>query len=83
RSCNAAVLLPQLVITDNCTDLYHTYINAKLNGNAVGYVDGNGGLLTLGVGVNEITYTSIDECGNTSTMSYNITVKDDTDPVAI
>jgi hypothetical protein len=83
RSCDAAVQLPNLSITDNCTDVYNIFVNARLNGQAVGYIGGNGGLMTLAVGVNEITYTAIDECGNTTKMSYFITVKDDTDPVAI
>lgn len=83
RSCDADVQLPNLSITDNCTDVYNIFVNARLNGQAVGYIGGNGGLMTLAVGVNEITYTAIDECGNTTKMSYFITVKDDTDPVAI
>ncbi|HLO52810.1 MAG TPA: HYR domain-containing protein [Saprospiraceae bacterium] len=83
RSCDAAVQLPNLSITDNCTDVYNIFVNARLNGQAVGYFGGNGGFMTLAVGVNEITYTAIDECGNTTKMSYFITVKDDTDPVAI
>ncbi len=83
RSCDAAVSLPKLNITDNCTLLYHIYINATLDGAAVGTLDGNGGLMKLGVGNNQITYTALDECGNTTKMSYRVTVKDNTDPVAI
>jgi len=83
RSCSAAVLLPQLMITDNCTDVYKVYVNARQNGVPSGYVNGNGGLLNLGVGIHTITYSALDECGNQRDMSYRITVKDDTDPVAI
>jgi hypothetical protein len=82
RSCTASVLLPTLVITDNCNDVYKVYVNAN-DGNPSGFVNGNGGLIDLEVGTHTITYTAFDECSNSSTMQYRITVKDDTDPVAI
>ena len=83
RSCDAAVAVPPLDITDNCNTIYRTYVNATKDGAATGYVNGNGGMMTLGVGTHDVAYTSIDECGNTSIMTYKVTVRDDTDPVAI
>ena len=83
RSCSATVLLPQLNITDNCTAVYRVYVNAYLNGDPSGYINGNGGSITLESGIHTITYSALDECGNQRDMSYRITVQDDTDPVAI
>lgn len=83
RSCSATILLPRLVIDDNCTEVYKVYVNAYLNGVPSGYINGNGGSITLVSGIHTITYSALDECGNQSDMSYRITVQDDTDPVAI
>lgn len=83
RSCSATILLPSLNITDNCTEVYHVYVNASSNGIASGYISGNGGSITLPSGIHTITYSALDECGNQSEMSYRITIQDDTDPVAI
>jgi hypothetical protein len=83
RSCSAAVQLPKLSITDNCNDIYKVYINATLDGEPSGYVGANGGLIELSVGTHSVTYSAFDVCGNSSTMTYRITVRDDTDPVAI
>lgn len=82
RSCSAEVVLPKLDIKDNCNKVYKVYVNAN-DGNPSGYVNGNGGTMELGVGAHSITYTAFDNCGNSSTMQYRITVQDDTDPVAI
>ena len=83
RSCSASVSLPRLNITDNCTEVYKVYVNAYLNGLPSGYINGNGGSIELEAGIHTITYSALDECGNQSEMSYRITVRDDTDPVAI
>lgn len=83
RSCSAAVQLPTLNITDNCNKVYRVYVNAYNGGIPSGYVNGNGGLIELGVGTHTITYTAFDNCTNSSTMSYRVTVRDETDPVAI
>ena len=83
RSCSAAVTLPKLSITDNCNVVYRVYINAVSEGLPTGYINTNGGKMDLGVGTHTVTYTAIDDCGNTRSMSYRITVQDETDPVAI
>ena len=83
RSCSALVDLPKLSITDNCNEVYRVFINANIGGSPSGYIDGNGGKIELGVGTNIIEYTAIDVCGNTRKMAYRITVRDNTDPVAI
>jgi hypothetical protein len=82
RSCTASVTLPTLNITDNCNEVYKVYVNAN-DGNPTGFVNGNGGILELGVGVHTITYTAFDNCTNSSTMQYRVTVQNNTDPVAV
>lgn len=83
RSCTALVTLPNLAITDNCNQVYRVYINATTDGNPSGYVNGNGGTLELGVGTHTITYTAFDNCTNSITMEYRVTVKDNTEPVPV
>jgi hypothetical protein len=82
RSCTGRVMLPVLNIIDSCNSVYKVYINAN-DGNPSGFVNSNGGVMELGVGTHTITYTAFDNCSNSSTMEYRVTVKDETDPVAI
>ena len=83
RTCTAKVVLATLNITDNCNALYHVFINASNDDGPTGYIDGNGGVLELGIGTHEITYTALDICGNTRHMTYTVTVWDQTGPVSI
>lgn len=83
RSCTGLVTLPKLTITDNCNKIYHVYANATQEGQPTGYIDGNGGTMYLGVGEHIVTYSALDNCSNQSQMSFVVTVRDDTDPVAI
>jgi hypothetical protein len=85
RSCTGRLVLPRLNITDNCTSAYKVFVNAVDTTTKLpsGFVDGNGGSMELNVGVHAITYTAIDECANSRSMTYYIKVKDDTDPVAL
>jgi hypothetical protein len=85
RSCTGRVELPTLNITDNCNAFHSIYINAvdSTTNEPTGTVNGNGGVLMLGVGTHKITYTAIDICKNTSHMSYYVTVRDQTAPVAL
>lgn len=83
RSCNARIALPVLNITDACNSVNRVYVNASNADGPTGFVNANGGTLELGVGTHTITYTAFDNCSNSSTMQYRVTVKDETDPVAI
>lgn len=82
RSCDATIELPRLDISDNCSGVKTTVINVTQTGTAVGFLGSNGGSITLPVGTNDVVYTATDSCGNQSTMSYTITVKDNTSPLA-
>jgi len=83
RSCTATVQLPQLTITDNCNAVYKVTIHVTRDDQPFAFINSNGGQVTLPTGVSTIKYTALDECGNSSTMTYDILVEDETDPVAI
>ncbi len=83
RSCNAIVNLPALNIIDSCNTVSRVFVNASNTSGPTGFVNANGGTLELGVGSHVVTYTAFDNCLNSSTMSYRVTVQDETDPVAI
>jgi len=79
RKCAMEVELPVLDITDNCNEVYNVYVNISPSG----YLPTNGGKIELYAGSHSVTYTAFDNCGNASSMTYRITVRDQTDPVAV
>ena len=84
-SCDAVVNVPTLTIKDNCQGIQKVYVNAynTADDSPIGYINANGGKLTLPVGVHTIEYTAIDECGNIGTNSYTVTIRDNTSPLAV
>ncbi|MEY3422699.1 MAG: hypothetical protein RIR48_3024, partial [Bacteroidota bacterium] len=85
RSCKGRLTLPALNITDNCSSVYNVIINAVRTpgGTPTGFINGNGGTMTLDTGMHLITYKAFDICGNDSSMTFKVLVTDDTDPVAL
>lgn len=79
RKCAMEVTLPALNITDNCNEVYNVFVNISPSG----YLPTNGGKIELPAGSHSVTYTAFDNCGNASSMTYRITVRDQTDPVAV
>ena len=79
HSCEATVVFPAAVVTDNCSNEITVDIT---------YPDGfiksvNGGFGSLPVGCHTVTYTAYDACYNSTTCSMVVTVEDNTPPVAI
>ena len=83
KSCSALAQLPQLNITDNCNTVKLVNVNVTNGGLAVGHLSSNGGELELPVGTNEVVYQAIDFCGNASERRFIITVRDDSNPIAL
>ncbi|KXK39543.1 MAG: HYR domain-containing protein [Saprospiraceae bacterium] len=83
RTCSAVLQLPQLNITDKCNTIKKVFVNITDGVSPIASLASNGGFVELPVGIYSVTYTAIDHCGNSSTMTYRITVKDDTQPIAV
>lgn len=81
HACEASLALPAATVSDNCTQTSLINVDVTYPG---GFNDNvNGGPATLPVGVHTITYTAYDWCGNSSSASMTLTVKDNTPPVSI
>ncbi len=76
--CAAAVELPGITAFDECDGGIIVAIDYPK-----GYLNSNGGIVDLDVGINTISYIVSDSCYNSSSCSLNVTVRDDTEPVTI
>ena len=79
HTCEAYVAFPAAYVKDNCSADVTVDIT---------YPDGfiksvNGGLGKLPVGCHTVTYTAYDRCYNSTTCTVQVTVEDNTAPVAI
>lgn len=79
NSCSAGVFLAPADVDDNCNDIKR--VDVVYPGGFLG--DSNGGFVELPVGDNLVTYTAYDECLNSSSCSINVTVEDNTPPIAV
>ncbi len=78
--CYANVSVPKPVAYDNCSDI--TTLSLASSGGTVVQYGNNFVINGLVLGTYLVTWTVGDECGNTSTCSFHITVIDDVAPVA-
>jgi hypothetical protein len=88
--CGAMYRFPRPVITDDCCEDCDIWtISVKNGGHPILFVDkhetatGNPIIKFLPTGVNEVTYTAFDKCGNQSSCTFYVTVEDKTPPVAV
>ena len=77
-SCAGSVTLPGITAYDECGHDVSVAIDYPY-----GFFQGNGGDVELKLGVNNVTYIASDECYNQSECDVRVTVRDDTEPVAI
>ncbi len=78
HTCGATVVLPTVPMTDNCSANLHATVEYPN-----GFLDTNGGLVTLPVGCHTVTYTGYDNCHNSSVCEFQVVVEDNTAPVAV
>ncbi len=80
-SCDASLFIPVPTISDNCTAI-PTYTVEASSGTLVTQGQ-NYSLIDLEIGTHTVTYTATDNCGNSSTCSFDFEVVDDISPVAV
>jgi len=73
--CGATITLPAPTVTDDCSAFTTTA--------SWTFGTGYGPFTNVPLGAHIVTYTSTDDCGNSSTCSMQITVEDDVPPVNI
>ena len=77
--CGASFLLPLATATDDCSDDDMITITAATSFGGTGFGPYN----SVPVGVEMVTYTATDECGNISDCVVEITVVDDETPTPV
>ncbi len=78
-SCETMYQIPSLDIMDACQD--DITVDLVYPGGFT--ANANGAIVELPLGINEIIYRSRDVCGQQSECTYNVTVNDNVEPVAI
>ncbi len=79
HTCEANIIFPAIVANDACGDIHGVDVTYPS-----GYIKGtNGGFGKLPVGCHTVTYTAYDKCYNSTTCTVQVTVEDNTPPVAI
>ena len=76
--CYKTLSIPDLGISDNCSQPGDWTINIQVNGM---FVPQNS--VQLPVGEHEVTYSVTDGCWNTSTCTMNVTVEDNETPILV
>ncbi len=77
-NCGAQVFLPAANPTDECGNSISVRINFP-----GGAINTDGGIVDLNKGLNILTYTASDNCGNMASCQTTFTVRDMNQPVAI
>ncbi|NNF33416.1 MAG: T9SS type A sorting domain-containing protein [Saprospiraceae bacterium] len=81
-NCGADVYIAALETDDNCSE--EVTVDLAWTGGGSGYIPGfEGGFVPLDTGLNILTFTAYDECGNSSQDVTEVFVEDKTPPVAI
>lgn len=77
-NCSGSVNMPSVQPFDKCG----SEVTVKIE-HPNGLYTGDGGPINLNLGYNLVTYIASDECYNQSSCQVNVTVRDNTNPVAI
>lgn len=76
--CDVNLIMPPATVSDDCSET----VTVKMTYPG-GFLESNGGLITLPVGTSVVTYTAYDECYNASSCTVEVNVIDHTPPVAV
>jgi hypothetical protein len=78
HKCEALIMLPAAILTDNCNSVSVDYISTGF-----GVLYTNGGLVALPSGEHTIEYAASDLCGNQTTATITVTILDRIEPTPI
>ena len=75
NDCTGSIILPTPTVTDGCSNFTVTVdFDFPLSGNIYSNIP---------VGTHPVTYTATDDCGNTSSCTFNVIIKDLISPIPI
>lgn len=75
NDCSGDIILPTPTVTDDCSNFTVTVdFNFPTSGST--YLD-------IPVGIYPVTYTATDDCGNASSCTFNVTIKDLISPIPV
>lgn len=75
NSCTGSIILPMPTVSDDCSNYT---ISVEFDFPHSGNVYSN-----IPTGTHPVTYTATDDCGNTSSCTFNVIIKDLISPIAI
>lgn len=75
NDCTGSIILPIPTVSDDCSNYT---VTVDFSFPQLGNIYSN-----IPIGTHPVTYTATDDCGNTSSCTFNITVKDLISPIAI
>ncbi len=79
--CSANYVIPTPVVTDVCSN--DALINVRFFIAGIPGIFASGQQVELGLGPHVVTVSATDDCNNTGTCQYVVTVVDDVDPVLV
>ncbi|MFK8009722.1 MAG: HYR domain-containing protein [Saprospiraceae bacterium] len=75
NDCTGSVILPMPIVSDDCSNYTVSVdFDFPLSGNIYSNIP---------TGTHPVTYTAIDDCGNSSSCTFNVIIKDLISPIAI
>ena len=77
--CEGSIVLPPIQAYDVCGEVSH--VDVSYPGGVL--QESNGGLVTLPVGPNTVTYTVYDGCYNSTSVDVDVWITDSTQPVTV
>ena len=78
NDCASDIMLPSAITSDDCDNGTNVTIEHPW-----GILTGNGGTVNLEIGTHTLTYKVADGCFNSTDCTTEVTVLDDTEPVAV